>query len=223
MAFLLPTPSACNQEISDKKISLHIRIKEWYTGTGENCLAIEKQNYLKPNTLKNDTLKAIMRRDNLSHNEAIEKIIFQHQLPLALIKYILYYGAIIPGENSSITVIAPVEIYIKNKMPLFCHAEITGKVCHDHIKIWHTFLRDNITYSSINSEPLPGQVCLYQEIDQLVEQITREEKILHAYDDLLEGFLPPETEDTLSIVHNHRTYITIEHKNIHYNLMKNIE
>lgn len=210
--------SVCNAALANKKISFHERIKEWYVGNGKECKAIENQNYLIPDTIKNDTLKAIMRRDKLSYYQAIEKIIFQHQVPLAVIKAILSYGAIIAEENS-ITIIAPVEVTIKNSPTHYYNAEITGKICNDHIKIWHTFLRDTFPTQE-PTPPLLGQVCLYAQTDSLFQQLSYQEKMSHISDDLLEGFLPPEQEDAEEIIDDHPTYIAITKKNIEYLLRK---
>lgn len=124
-------------------ILIHPRIHEWYVGTGSECMAIQRQDYLSEGSVKNDTVKAVMRRDDMSEPEAIAQIIFQHQLPIALIKTIIQYGERIAyGQEDTFTLHAPVEF---QQGDLDCHhylGEVTGRVEGTAIKIWHSFLRD---------------------------------------------------------------------------------
>lgn len=176
-----------NKDLDDKEIMIHQRVKDWYIRQGTECAAIIKQNYLSPDSIRNDTLEATMRRDHLTQEEAIQKIIFQHQLPASLIRAILTYGHIICQEDDEMTVYARVRTEV-NTIFNYYYAEVTGKLCNDHIKIWHTFLRATSPQNYVEKLLSTTTSCLWN--DDAFDSLTQKEKLLHTIQDLEEGFFP---------------------------------
>jgi len=190
-----------NEELAYKPILLHRRVLEWYKGDGINCHAIQNQQYLEPGNLRNDTLEAVMRRGRLSQIEAIKQIIFQHTVPFSLIKAILTYGSILHNDDS-ITIEAHVQINCDTTEHHYFIAEVTGKICADHIKIWHTFLRASnpddtttqILQETSSLSHLPSEILEIptdMPLQNLMQQITKEEQTIHHAGDCLEGFSSP--------------------------------
>ena len=219
-----------NEKLADKEILLHDRVLEWFKGDGRDCLAIQNQYYLEIGNIRNDTLEAVMRRDHLSQDEAIEKIIFQHKLPLSLIQVVLAYGIIVNDEDENITIEAPVQVCVDKNPPAYFLAEITGKIRNNNIKIWHVFLRDiaikkymfhlfenRLSSSYLSQEPV--QTCPSLEVESLINQIILEERISHKSEDNLEGFSSVIESKTCEI-RSSTAYITIKKENILFTVFK---
>jgi hypothetical protein len=229
------SPLACflytyNENLAHKAILLHQRIFEWYKGNGIENHAIQNQHYLKQGSIRNDTLEGVMRRDCLSQIQAIEKIIFQHKLPVPLIRAVLTYGAIIKEDDGSLTVEIPVQVKQDNARHHYFLAEITGNICSDHIKIWHTFMRDIVIRNyminifeqraSASHIPIdPSNIPTHVHVESLMKQLTLEERKAHQKQDGLEGFASPLEIDHWEVIDT-TACATIKQNDITYTIFK---
>lgn len=220
-----------NDELANKRIFLQDRIKEWYMGKGQNCIAIKNQGYLTPDTLRNNTLKSVMHRDKLTQEEAIRKIIMQHQLPISLIKNILIYGTIIPNEDSSITVAAPVQYKNGDTPTVYYLAEIAGKIEGDSINIWHAFLRDvNIKKHLLNLVSNVGsketEDTNRSKVESLMKKLSLEERIEKKVDEIadkieetVEGFIFAQEKDDWKVI-DETVSVKIKKGNVTFTIFK---
>ena len=217
-----------NKELATKAILLHKRVVEWYQGNGAECAGIQNQHYLEPGSIRNDTLEAVMRRDHLTQTEALEKIIFQHSLPFALIKVILMYGTLTTQEDGTMNFQVPLQVTTAHTAAHYFMAELTGKIEGDQVKVWHTFLRDIIIQHYMLSLFKNRATCCnlpslisdnHTQVESLMQQLTQDERTNYTTKDNSEGFLPPIEIDLTEIIDT-TACVTVKHQEIIYTLFK---
>jgi hypothetical protein len=143
--------SKFNRSFYTKKITLDERISDWYHYKDKECAALRKQGYLDPASDRYLILRDIMS-EGKTEEQAIQEIIFRHQLPYSLIKNIVLHGTIRPDSTSDCTYIAStIKVTRKEKSSIYI-GEINGNVYGEIFKVWHSFLRPTRTKTSIPQE-----------------------------------------------------------------------
>ncbi len=131
-----------NKKYASIGFDLFPRIKQWRLTTLENPVALSKQGYFTAGSDRSDILQRITTEYGGDQNQAIQNIIFTHQLPTELVQATLRWGTIDDKTDPKViqaTAVVHVKSDIVNGYYL---AEIAGKIKSENfISIFHSFLR----------------------------------------------------------------------------------
>lgn len=153
-----------NKPLSTKRIEIDERISDWYHYEKKNCIALKKQGYLTPGTVRNRILEETTDLCG-TQEKAIQEIIFRHQLPYSLIKNILSYGTIASSSTHARTDITAIIGVKRGEQASYYQGEITGEIKGKEFKIWHSFLRPIDNIGNFMKSTLEGHNSEYRKED----------------------------------------------------------
>lgn len=166
-----------NQRYNRIAIGLFPRVRNWYHTTLRKPLALEKQGYMDPaNVQKQAIIERVEKKYRCNRDEALEKIIFTHQLPYELIRTVLTWGKIneLP-DKVEFSGLVLVQSPLVNGYYL---ADIVGrKKYENYIGIFHSFLKD------------------IQNVQQFINNIVNDQPNEEAKPDADANIMPNEKDD----------------------------